>query len=193
MNVSNPRVDGFSARAGQWRAEFSELRRIALASGLNEELKWGVPCYTCGKSNVALIHGFKDYCAMLFVKGALLRDPRGVLITQTANVQAARQVRFTNVAEIRALEPVLWDYLVEAIALEKAGLCPWIIKRRPSSPWRLNFRPAWTSCPRCKAPSPPSRPAASAPTCSIFPRPNNPAPARRASRSASRKFWPARA
>ncbi len=122
MSDPNPRVDGFIARAGQWQAEFTELRRIALDSGLNEELKWGVPCYTCEKSNVVLIHGFKDYCAMLFVKGALLRDPRGVLITQTANVQAARQVRFTNLAEILALEPVLKDYLAEAIAVEKSGL-----------------------------------------------------------------------
>ena len=122
MNNLNPKVDAFLSRADKWRPEFEKLRSIILDCGLDEELKWGVPCYTFQGSNVVLIHGFKEYCAILFVKGALLKDPRGILIIQTENVQAARQVRFTNVAEIVALEPFLKDYILEAIEVEKAGL-----------------------------------------------------------------------
>ena len=99
-----------------------KLRTIVLACQLDEELKWGVPCYTFEKNNIVLIHGFKEYCAILFIKGALLKDVHGILIQQTENVQAARQIRFTNVREIVAMEPILKAYIHEAIEVEKAGL-----------------------------------------------------------------------
>src|SRR5437764_11048756 len=98
------------------------MRMICLDSGLTEELKWGKPCYTYEKSNVVLIHGFKEYCALLFMKGALLKDPKGILVQQTENVQAARQIRFTNVNEIVRLERVLKAYIKEAVEVEKSGL-----------------------------------------------------------------------
>jgi uncharacterized protein YdeI (YjbR/CyaY-like superfamily) len=120
MNSMNPKVDGYLRKAKKWREEFERLRTIVLECGLTEELKWGWPCYTFQNRNVVLIHGFKEYCALLFFKGALLRDPKGVLIQQTKNVQAARQIRFTNVREIVKLEPVLKAYIREA--KEKAGL-----------------------------------------------------------------------
>ena len=100
----------------------SRLRMIVLDCGLTEELKWGCPCYTFEKSNIVLIHGFKEYCALLFFKGALLKDPNGILIQQTENVQAARQIRFTNVEEIVKMESILKAYIYEAIEVEKAGL-----------------------------------------------------------------------
>ena len=118
----NPKVDFFFNKATQWQAEFKKMRSIILDCGLTEELKWGVPCYTIEKRNVVLMHGFKDYCALLFIKGALLQDAEGILIQQTANVQSARQVRFTSVREIAQLEPILKAYVQEAIAVEKAGL-----------------------------------------------------------------------
>jgi uncharacterized protein YdeI (YjbR/CyaY-like superfamily) len=118
----NPEVDFFFNKATQWQAEFKKLRKIVLDCGLTEELKWGVPCYTLEKKNVVLMHGFKDYCALLFVKGALLQDAAGILIQQTANVQAGRQIRFTRVREIVEREPILKAYVQEAIAVEKAGL-----------------------------------------------------------------------
>jgi len=119
---TNPKVDFFFNKAAQWQADFKKLRTIILSCGLTEELKWGVPCYTFQNSNIVLMHGFKDYCAILFVKGALLKDAEGILIQQTENVQAGRQVRFTAVREIVQLEPVLKAYVQEAIAVEKAGL-----------------------------------------------------------------------
>jgi uncharacterized protein YdeI (YjbR/CyaY-like superfamily) len=122
MNKTNPKVDGYLGRAKNWQEEFEKLRMILLQCGLTEELKWGVPCYTFEKRNVVLIHGFKDYCALLFFKGALLDDPKGILIQQTKNVQAARQIRFTNVREISKLKPILKAYVSEAIEVEKAGL-----------------------------------------------------------------------
>jgi uncharacterized protein YdeI (YjbR/CyaY-like superfamily) len=118
----NPKVDEFLRKAKKWQAEFEQLRRIILDCGLTEEFKWMHPCYTFQESNMVLIHGFKEYCAILFVKGALLKDERGILIQQTENVQAARQVRFTSVQEIVALEPILKAYIYEAIEVEKAGL-----------------------------------------------------------------------
>src|SRR5579862_3728156 len=121
MNNKNPKVDFFFSKATKWRKEYEKLRSIVLDSGLTEELKWGVPCYTFQKGNVVLIHGFKDYCAILFPKGALLADPKGILIQQTENVQAARQVRFTTAQEIAKLAPVLKAYLRQAIELEKSG------------------------------------------------------------------------
>lgn len=118
----NPEVDFYFDKAGKWQKEVEKLRVIVLDCGLTEELKWGVPCYTFGNSNVVLIHVFKEYCALLFFKGALLSDANGILVQQTENVQAARQVRFTNAREIVKLEPTLKAYIYEAIEVEKAGL-----------------------------------------------------------------------
>lgn len=118
----NPKVDWFFNKAKKWQAEYDKLRIIVLACGLTEELKWGVPCYTFGNSNVVLIHGFKEYCAFLFFKGALLKDPKSILVQQTENVQAARQIRFTNIEEINDLESTLKAYIKEAIKLEKGGV-----------------------------------------------------------------------
>jgi len=118
----NPKVDAFLAREKKWQEEFKRLRKIVLECGLTEELKWGVPCYTFQDKNVVLLHGFKEYCAILFVKGALLKDAAGVLIQQTENVQAARQIRFTAVREISKLETVIKAYVKEAVEAEKAGL-----------------------------------------------------------------------
>jgi uncharacterized protein YdeI (YjbR/CyaY-like superfamily) len=122
MNKMNPKVDVFVSKAKKWQKEFEKLRTIVLDCGLNEELKWGQPCYTFQKKNIVLIHGFKEYCALLFFKGALLHDANGILIQQTENVQAARQIRFTNVREIVEMEPILKAYIYEAIEVEKAGL-----------------------------------------------------------------------
>ncbi len=121
MNRMNPKVDGYLRRAKEWREEFEKLRLIVLDCGLTEELKWGVPCYTFEKRNIVLMHGFKNYCALLFFKGALLKDPEGILIQQTKNVQAARQIRFTNVREIVKLKAILKAYVYEAIEVEKSG------------------------------------------------------------------------
>ena len=122
MNNMNPKVDEFISKAQSWQEEFETLRTIMLDCQLTEELKWGVPCYTFEKSNIVLIHGFKEYCALLFHKGALLKDPMGILVQQTENVQAARQIRFAHVDEIVEMEPILKTYITEAIAVEKAGL-----------------------------------------------------------------------
>lgn len=122
MIKMNPKVDEFLKKAKKWREEFEKLRRICLDCGLTEELKWGKPCYTYQESNIVLIHGFKDYCALLFFKGALLKDPKGILVQQTENVQAARQIRFTNVREIVEMESVLKVCIKETIEAEKAGL-----------------------------------------------------------------------
>lgn len=118
----NPKVDAFIDRAQTWQKEFEKLRAIILDCGLTEEFKWGQPCYAYQDKNIVLIHGFKEYCAMLFFKGALMSDADGILIQQTENVQSARQVRFTNVKEITKLERVLKAYVYEAIEVEKAGL-----------------------------------------------------------------------
>ena len=118
----NPKVDWYFNKADKWQAEIKKLIMIVLDCPLTEELKWGVPCYTFQKSNIVLIHVFKEYCAMLFVKGALLKDASGILIQQTENVQAGRQIRFTNIREIVEMEAILKDYIYEAIEVEKAGL-----------------------------------------------------------------------
>jgi uncharacterized protein YdeI (YjbR/CyaY-like superfamily) len=122
MNKTNPKVDWFFDRPGKWQEAYEKLRMIILDCGLSEELKWGCPCYTSEKRNIVLIHGFKDYCALLFFKGALLKDPKGILIQQTENVQAARQIRFKNVKEIVQSKTALKTYLKDAIAVEKAGV-----------------------------------------------------------------------
>ena len=119
--MSNPKVDAFLTRSPQWHDEFVKLRSIFLETTLSEELKWGQPCYAYEGRNVALMHGFKDYCAILFIKGALLIDPHHILVQQTENVQSARQLRFKSVADIEAVEDVIREYLNEAIENEKAG------------------------------------------------------------------------
>ena len=118
----NPKVDFFFDKDSKWQKEFGKLRTIVLDCGLEEELKWGQPCYTFQESNIVLIHGFKEYCALLFFKGALLNDPEGILIQQTENVQSARQIRFTNTREIVGMERILKSYIYEAIEVERAGL-----------------------------------------------------------------------
>ncbi len=118
----NPKVNFYFSKAKNWQEELEQLRMIVLDCGLTEELKWGVPCYTFQKSNIVLIHVFKEYCAILFFKGALLNDTNGILIQQTKNVQAARQARFTKVREIVEMEAILKTYIYEAIEVEKAGL-----------------------------------------------------------------------
>ncbi|QDX92225.1 hypothetical protein EEL30_07565 [Brevibacillus laterosporus] len=118
----NPKVDEFLSKAKKWKEEYEKLRNIVLDCELTEEFKWMHPCYTFEKKNIVLIHGFKEYCALLFHKGALLKDAHGILIQQTENVQAARQIRFTNVQEIVEMEPILKAYIYEATEVEKAGL-----------------------------------------------------------------------
>ena len=122
MNTKNPKVDAFFSKEIKWQEEMEKLRRILLDCQLSEDLKWGKPCYAFQKNNIVLIHGFKEYCALLFFKGALLKDPEGILVQQTENVQAARQIRFTTVQEIVEMEPTLKAYVDEAIEVEKAGL-----------------------------------------------------------------------
>lgn len=117
----NPAVDDYISKAIKWQPELTALREIALTCQLDETLKWGVPCYTLQGRNVVLMHTFKEYCALLFHKGALLSDPAGILIQQTEQTQATRQIRFTNVAEVVERVNVLQDYIREAIELEKAG------------------------------------------------------------------------
>lgn len=118
----NPKVDFYFTKAKEWQEEQNQLRAIALNCGLAEELKWGAPCYTFQQSNIVLIHAFKTYCAFLFFKGALLNDPNGILIQQSENVQAARQIRFTNTLEIIEMKAILKAYIFEAVEIEKAGL-----------------------------------------------------------------------
>ncbi len=119
---TNPKVDFYFNKAKQWQEELEQLRPIVLDCGLTEELKWGVPCYSFKKSNIVLIHVFKEYCAVLFFKGVLLRDTKGILIQQTENVQSARQIRFTSASQIVKMKATLKAYIYEAIEVEKAGL-----------------------------------------------------------------------
>src|SRR5271165_1513162 len=129
LNSMNPKVDWFFNKAGKWQEEYEKLRMICLDCGLTEELKWGCPCYRLDtgaagrqEQNIVLIHGFKEYCALLFFKGALLNDANGILIQQTRDVQSARQIRFTNLLEIVELEAIVKACIYEAIEVEKAGL-----------------------------------------------------------------------
>ncbi|QBJ85480.1 hypothetical protein DDI74_04045 [Chryseobacterium gleum] len=117
----NPKVNFFFEKATQWKEEFEKLRTIALSTELVEDLKWGCPCYTYEGKNIFLIHGFKEYCALLFFKGALMKDPDHILIQQTENVQAARQIRFTDVEQINDLEDILRQYMFEAVEIEESG------------------------------------------------------------------------
>ncbi len=136
MNKTNLKVDPYFAdgcgrcplvatpecKVNHWRAELKQLRTLVLESGLSEELKWGVPCYMLQKNNIVLIHALKEYCGLSFFKGALMKDPKGILIQQTENMQAGRQIRFTNLQQIREMEDTIKAYIQEAIAVEKAGL-----------------------------------------------------------------------
>lgn len=117
----NPKVDAFIAGEKKWQIEFAKLREIVTTCPVVEEFKWKVPCYTVDGGNVVMIHGFKEYCALLFVKGALLKDSDGILVQQTVNVQAARQIRFQNLDEIEAKETTIKKYVMEAIEIEKSG------------------------------------------------------------------------
>jgi uncharacterized protein YdeI (YjbR/CyaY-like superfamily) len=117
----NPLVTKVHGREKRWGAEYAALRQLCLASGLNEELKWGQACYDLNGGKVVLIHGFKNYCALLFMKGALLKDPKGILVQQTKNVQSARQIRFASLADINKQKPAVKAYIREAIAVEKSG------------------------------------------------------------------------
>ncbi|HET9135217.1 MAG TPA: YdeI/OmpD-associated family protein [Candidatus Kapabacteria bacterium] len=121
MSKTNPKVDWYFTKDTRWKKEYVKLREIALSCGLSEELKWGNPCYTLDGKNIVLIHGFKEYCAYLFFKGSLMKDPKGILIQQTENVQGPRQVRFTTLKEIEKLARSLKTYIQEAIKIEKAG------------------------------------------------------------------------
>lgn len=121
MTDMNPLVSKVHAKEKRWGAEFAALRELCLASGLNEELKWGQACYDLKGGKVVLIHGFKEYCALLFMKGALLKDPKDILVQQTRNVQAARQIRFASLAEIKQRKAAVKAYLAQAIAIEKSG------------------------------------------------------------------------
>ena len=121
-SIMNPKVDWFFSKDTKWQEEYEQLRMIALDCGLTEELKWGCPCYTFQGANIVLIHGFKEYCAYLFFKGALMSDPNGILIQQTENVQSGRQIRFTSAKEITKMKATLKAYIFEAIEVEKAGL-----------------------------------------------------------------------
>lgn len=121
-DAMNPKVDWFFNKPTQWQEEYLKLRMICLDCGLTEDLKWGCPCYSLNNQNIVLIHGFKEYCALLFFKGALLNDAGGLLIQQTKDVQSARQMRFTNALEIVELEPTVKACIYEAIEVEKAGL-----------------------------------------------------------------------
>ncbi len=134
MDDIHPKVTTFINTASQWQLEFRKLREIMLDCGLTEDFKWRVPCYTLGDKNIVLVHGFKDYCAILFPKGALLNDPDDILIQQTENVQAARQVRFKNLEEIEKLESVLKSYIKQAVEVEKAGL---EIEFKPTSEFKM--------------------------------------------------------
>ena len=118
----NPKTDFFFKKAGKWQQAYAELRKILLDCHLTEELKWGVPCYTFENNNIVLMHGFKDYCALLFMKGTLLNDPLGILVQQTENVQSSRQIRFTDADEIVEMDNVLKGYITNAIEVEKVGL-----------------------------------------------------------------------
>ena len=147
---TNPKVDAVLRKAEKWQDELQRLRRIILDCGLTEELKWYQPCYTLDDRNVVLIHGFKEYCAILFMKGALLKDPKGILIQQTENVQAGRQIRFTTLREIVAMEPILKAYIREAIEVEKSGAQ---VKMKPTSKFKMpdEFRTTLAKNPAVKS------------------------------------------
>lgn len=145
----NTKVDFYFDKEEKWQQEIRRMRDIALSCGLTEELKWGCPCYTFNNSNIVLIHVFKEYCAFLFFKGALLKDTDGILIQQTENVQGARQARFTNIQEIIEREAALKAYIFEAIEVEKAGLKV-ILKKTADFPVAEEFQAKLDAMPALK-------------------------------------------
>ena len=172
MNTMNPKVDFYFEKDSKWQKEFEQLRKIILDCGLSEELKWGNPCYTFDGSNIVLIHGFKEYCALLFFKGVLLKDTDHILIQQTENVQGARQARFTSVAEITKNKKTLKAYIYEAIEVEKAGLkVP--LKKTKEFNMPGEFKKALDENAELKKAFKALTPAAREDTFFIFPRPNN--------------------
>lgn len=150
MNGINPKVDWFFDKPTLWQAEYKQLRTIVLDCGLTEELKWGCPCYSFKGSNIVLIHGFKEYCALLFMKGALLKDNKEILIQQTENVQAARQIRFTSAKQIVKMKATIKAYIKEAIGVEKAGLK---VEMKKSAEFKMpeEFKNALKEMPELKA------------------------------------------
>jgi len=145
----NPKVDFYFDKAKKWHKELDQLRKIPLSCGLTEALKWGVPCYTFNEKNIVLIHVFKKYCALLFFKGALLNDANGLLIQQTKNVQAARQIRFTSVEEIVEIVSIVKSYIFEAIAVEEAGLKV-TLKKTPAFTMPVEFKNKLDNTPALK-------------------------------------------
>lgn len=145
----NPKLDSYFENLKQWKEEFELLREIALDCGLAEDFKWMHPCYTFDNKNIVLIHGFKEYCALLFHKGALLKDSRGILVQQTKNVQLARQIRFTDAQQIRDMRPVIKSYIEEAVEVEKAGLKPDPLKKE-EPPVPLELRQKFAEVPGLK-------------------------------------------
>src|SRR5882762_8144106 len=170
----NPKVDVFLSKAKKCQEEFEKLRMIILDCGLTEELKWGKPCYTFQKSNIVIIQGFKEYCALMFCKGALLNDPNGILKKPGENTQAARQIRFTNVREIVEMEPTLKAYIYEAIEAEKAGLKV-NFKKNPE-PIPEEFQNKLDEIPALKTAFDALTPGRKEHTFFIFLHPNNPKP-----------------
>jgi len=144
--MKNPKIDWFFNEPGKWEEAYQELREIVLGCGLTEELKWGCPCYTNQKSNIVLIHGFKDYCALLFMQGALLKDSKKILVQQTANVQSARQIRFSDIEEIIKNRSTIKAYIKEAIQNDKAGLKV-EMKKTIEFEIPLEFQAALMKCP----------------------------------------------
>ncbi len=145
----NPKVDWFFIKDSKWIAEYSALRTILLSFNLNEELKWGCPCYTLEGKNIVLIHGFKEYCALLIFKGVLLNDKAKLLVQQTANVQSSRQIRFTNLQDIEKHEKQVKAYIKEAIALEKAGVMP-VLKKTAEFTMPDEFKKRLAKMPQLK-------------------------------------------
>src|SRR5580700_7132742 len=145
----NPKVNWFFDKDTPWKESYEKLRSVVLDCGLTEELKWGCPCYTVNKKNVVLMHGFKEYCALLFPKGALLKDKAGILIQQTENVQSARQIRFKGVHEVVRLKRSLKDYILEAVEVEKAGLRV-ALKKTSAFPMAEEFALAMRASPALK-------------------------------------------
>ena len=148
MNRMNPKVDGFLRKAKKWQKEMKELRRIVLGCDLSEEVKWRIPCYTFQNRNVVLINGFKEYCALAFVKGALLKDASGILVRPGEHTQAGRMIRLTSVREIVEMEPVLRGYVCKAIEAEKAGLK--VRLKKPSAPVPEELQNKFASAPGLK-------------------------------------------
>lgn len=184
---TNPKVDEFLSKAKKWKEEFEKLRTIILDCELTEDFKWMHPCYTYNNKNVVLIHGFKEYCALLFHKGALLQDAHGILIQQTENVQAARQIRFTTVQEINELENILKAYIHEAIEVEKAGLKVEVNKNiELNIPEELQKK--FDEIPALKIAFEALTPGGKERTLFIFLKPNNPKPENRESKNMCKKF-----